>query len=390
MRYRTFGRLDWRPSALGFGAMRLPTVGGDHAQIDEPLATRMIHTAIDRGVNYVDTAWPYHGEQSEPFLGRCLRGGYRAKIRIATKLPSWLVEKPGDFDTFLDEQRRRLETETIDFYLLHGLNRGRWSKLRDLGVLDWAERARREGRIGALGFSFHDDLGTFREIVNAHDWDFCQIQYNFMDVDFQAGREGLRHAASHGLGVVVIEPLRGGSLARPAPRAVAALWDSAAKKRSQVDWALQWIWNDPGVSLVLSGMSAPEHVEENLRSAEQSGVASLDDAELALVDHVREAYRSLAPIPCTGCRYCQPCPHGVAIPQVFSFYNDAMAYGDLARYRTMYANDGFVKPESRADRCLACGACETACPQEIEIIEWLKRAHATLMPEEGPRTGRKG
>lgn len=378
MQYRSFGRLDWRPSALGFGAMRLPTLDGDYGKIDEDLATRMVRTAVDRGVNYVDTAWPYHSEQSERFLGRCLRDGYRERIRLATKMPSWLVETADDFDRFLDEQLHRLETESVDFYLLHGLNRVQWPKLHDLGVLDWAEGAMKDGRIGHLGFSFHDDLDTFQKIVRTYDWGFCQIQYNFMDVEFQAGREGLRYAAARGLAVIVMEPLRGGSLTRPAPREVAELWDSAPTKRSQADWALQWVWNDPDVSLVLSGMSAMSHVEENLASAERSAAGSLSEGELRLIDRVRDAYRTLAPIPCTNCRYCQPCPNAVAIPRIFELYNDATAYGDLERGRVGYAR--FMKPEHRADRCVACGACESACPQRIEIIAWLRKAHAVLAP----------
>ncbi len=378
MQYRSFGRLDWRPSALGFGAMRLPTIDGDHGKIDEDLATRMVRAAIDHGVNYVDTAWPYHSEQSERFLGRCLRDGYRERTRLATKMPSWLVETPDDFDRFLDEQLRRLETETIDFYLLHALDKERWPKLRDLGVREWAERVRRDGRIGQFGFSFHDDVETFRGIVDAHDWGLCQIQYNFVDADFQAGREGLRYAAARGLAVIVMEPLRGGSLARPAPRQVAKLWDSAPTKRSQADWALQWVWSDPAVSLALSGMSTMEQVEENLASADRSGIGSLREADLRLVERVRDAYRTLAPIPCTNCRYCQPCPQGVDIPHVFALYNDATAYDDLPRSRVGYAR--FMKPEHRADRCVACGACESACPQGIEIIAWLRKAHAVLAP----------
>ncbi len=381
MRYRTFGRSDWKPSALGFGAMRLPTLGEDHAKIDEDLATRMIRAAVDRGVNYVDTAWGYHSEQSEPFLGRCLRDGYRSRVRVATKMPSGLVEGPEDFDRFFNEQRRRLETETIDFYLLHALDKARWPKLRDLGVREWAESAKRAGRIGAFGFSFHDDLPTFRGIVDDHDWDFCQIQYNFMDVELQAGCEGLRYAAGRGLAVVVMEPLRGGSLTKPAPREVSDIWDEASTQRSQADWALQWLWNDPDVSLVLSGMSAMSHMEENVASAERSGVGSLTAQELALVDRARNAYRALAPIPCTDCRYCQPCPHGVAIPRVFTYYNDGVAYGDLARMGRMYRNDAFMRPEERADRCIACGACEAACPQKIEIISRLQAAHAALSSE---------
>ncbi|MEW5825615.1 MAG: aldo/keto reductase [Candidatus Bipolaricaulota bacterium] len=376
MQNRTFGRLEWKPSALGFGAMRLPTLGGDHGKIDEGLATRMIRAAIDAGVNYVDTAWPYHAGQCEPFLGRCLRDGYRERVKLATKLPCWLVEQPGDFDRFLNEQRRRLETESIDFYLLHGLNRVQWPKLYDLGVLDWAERAMAEGRIGHLGFSFHDDFDTFRKIVDTYDWTFCQIQYNYMDANYQAGEAGLRHAARRGLAVVVMEPLRGGALARPAPPSVAALWNQAQVRRTPADWALQWVWSDPDVSLLLSGMSAPNHVEENLASAERSRVGALTEDELWLVEQVREAYRALAPVPCTGCRYCEPCPQGVAIPRIFELYNDGTAYGDLDRSR--FAYERFTKPETRADRCVACHLCESKCPQEIEIAAWLAKAHAAL------------
>ena len=376
MQYRSFGRLDWRPSALGFGAMRLPTIGGDAAKIDEQLATRMIRTAIDAGVNYVDTAWPYHGEQSEPFIGRCLQDGYRDRVKLATKMPSWLIKEKADFDKHLDVQLERLQTEPIDFYLLHGLNKERWPGLRDLNVFDWAEGAVADGRIGHLGFSFHDDLAVFKEIVDAYDWTFCQIMYNYMDVGFQAGREGLHYAASRGLAVVIMEPLRGGSLTQAAPGSVAQLWESAATRRTQADWALQWLWNQPEVSLVLSGMTAMEHVEENVASAGRSGVGTLTDEELRLVERVRDAYRALSPIPCTDCKYCQPCPSGVAIPAVFSNYNSAMMYGDHTRYRMSYCR--FMDAEKRADHCVECGECESVCPQQIEIIDWLKKAHAFL------------
>jgi predicted aldo/keto reductase-like oxidoreductase len=228
MRYRTFGKLSWRPSALGFGAMRLPILEDDPARIDEPEATRMLRATIDGGVNYVDTAYSYHRGTSESFVGRALRDGYREKVRLATKLPSWLIQAPGDFDRYLDEQLQRLETGTIDFYLLHGLGRERWHNLRDLGVLEWAERAMSGGRFNHLGFSFHDDYDAFQEIVDAYDgWAFCQIQYNYMDENHQAGVKGLRYAAERGLAVVVMEPLRGGMLAQNIPPAVRALWDGA-------------------------------------------------------------------------------------------------------------------------------------------------------------------
>ena len=376
MQYRSFGRLDWRPSALGFGAMRLPTIGGDAGRIDEDLATRMIRTAIDAGVNYVDTAWPYHRQQGEPFVGRCLEDGYRDKVMLATKMPTWLTKEAADFDRYLGQQLKRLRTQRIDFYLLHGLNKDRWPGLLDLRVFEWAERAIADGRIGHLGFSFHDELSLFEEIVDAYDWTFCQIMYNYMDVEFQAGRAGLRYAANRGLAVVIMEPLRGGSLTQLAPEPVAKLWQSAATRRTQADWALQWLWSQPEVSLVLSGMTTMAHVEENVASARRSGIGTLRDEELELVDRVRDAYRTLSPIPCTDCKYCQPCPSGVAIPAVFAAYNNAMMYGDAARHRMSYTQ--FMEPEKRADRCVACGQCESLCPQEIEIIDWLKVAHAFL------------
>jgi len=382
MQYRTFGKLDWKPSALGFGAMRLPTIDGDASKIDEVLATRMTRTAIDEGVNYVDTAWPYHQEQSEPFVGRCLQDGYREKVKLATKMPVWLTETREDFDKYLGLQLEKLQTDHIDFYLLHALNQTTWPKVHDLGVLDWAQAAIKDGRIGHLGFSFHDELKTFKEIIDAHDWTFCQIMYNYMDIEFQAGREGLRYAADKGIAVVIMEPLRGGSLTQKAPQAVADLWASAPVKRSQSDWALQWVWNQPEVSLLLSGMTAMEHVTENLESARNSEVGGLSADELALVDQVREAYRALCPIPCTNCKYCMPCPSGVSIPRIFSIFNDLRMLGDEPMARTRY--NLFVKAENRADNCVECGQCEAACPQQIQIIDWLKKVHEALfVPAEG-------
>jgi predicted aldo/keto reductase-like oxidoreductase len=381
MKYRTFGRLDWQPSALGFGAMRLPVIDADPGRIDEPRATKLIRYAIDHGVNYVDTAYPYHQGTSEAFVGRALKDGYRERVKVATKQPCWLVKEPADFDRLLDEQLARLDIGKIDFYLLHSLEAGRWRSVRDLGVLDWAERAMADGRIGHLGFSFHDSFDAFKEIVDAYDnWTFCQIQYNYLDVDYQAGTRGLKYAADKGLGVIVMEPLRGGLLAgragqrpgRGLPPSIQALWDGAARRRTPAEWALQWVWSQPEVSLVLSGMSTLEQVKENVISAGRSAPGLLAGEELALVSQVRDEYKRLMPIPCTDCKYCQPCPNGVKIPAIFSYYNEAMMFNAPEYGRNAYAN--WLSEAERADNCVACGECEAQCPQHIQIIEWLETA----------------
>jgi predicted aldo/keto reductase-like oxidoreductase len=376
MQYRDFGKLDWKVSALGFGCMRLPTLEGDHANIDEPEATRMLHYAIDHGVNYVDTAYPYHGGNSERFVGRALKGGYREKVRLATKLPCWKVETAEDFDALLNEQLEKLQDEHIDFYLLHALNKERWPQVRDLGVREWAEGAIADGRIGHIGFSFHDDYDAFQTIIDEYDgWTFCQIQHNYIDIENQAGTKGLKYADSKGLAVVIMEPILGGRLVDP-PEQIQALWDSAAKKRTPADWALQWLWNQPEVAVVLSGMSTMQHVEENVASAEASGVGTLTEEELALVAQVREKYKELCPIPCTKCGYCMPCPNGVDIPRNFAVYNEGVMYDKPDRAREGYNN--WMDEEKRASQCIQCRECEEKCPQSIVISEWMPIVHAVL------------
>ena len=368
MQYRKFGKLDWQVSALGFGCMRLPTIGGVHANIDEPEATRMLHYAIEHGVNYIDTAYPYHGGNSELFLGRVLKGEYREKVRLATKLPCWKVAAAEDFDTILNEQLQKLQTDHIDFYLLHGLGRERWDKMRSLGVLQRAEQAIADGRIRYLGFSFHDKLAVFQEIVDAHNWTFCQIQHNYMDIENQAGTKGLRYAAAKGLAVVIMEPLLGGKLVDP-PAPIQAIWDTAAHKRLPADWGLQWLWNQPEVSVVLSGMSTMQQVEQNVASAAASGVNTLTTDELALYDRVRAKYNELSPIPCTKCEYCLPCPNGVAIPRIFAAYNEGLMYDKADIMRRWYKQ--WIPAENQASACIQCRECEDKCPQKIPISEWM-------------------
>lgn len=376
MKYRKFGRLDWEVAVLGFGAMRLPTIGNDPSHVDDPQAIEMIRYAIDHGVNYLDTAYPYHEKQSEIVVGKALLNGYREKVKLATKLPSWLVESPDDFDRFLDEQLEKLQTDYIDFYLLHALNSTHWPKLRDWEVLNWAESALTDGRIHYLGFSFHDDFAVFKDIVNATDrWTFCQIQYNFIDIEYQAGIKGLQYAADKGLAVVVMEPLRGGQLTTKIPKSVAELWENANIRRTPTDWALQWIWNHSEVSVTLSGMSTMQHVIENIDSADRSGAGILTDDELILIDNVREEYRRLAPVPCTNCKYCMPCPNGVEITTILEYYNESIIYDNPRASRSLY---GSLSEDEQADNCVECFECEEKCPQGIPISEYLKKAHTWL------------
>ncbi len=355
---------------LGFGAMRLPHRGKD-TDVDEAAAVEMIRWAIDQGVNYVDTAYVYHGGCGESVVGRALADGYRDRVHLATKLPSWSVQQQADCDRFFDEQLARLQTDHIDFYLLHCLQKKSWPAMRELGVLDWAERQRAAGRIRHLGFSFHDSYEALVEIVDDYDWSFCQIQYNFVNEDVQAGTRGLQYAAGKGLGVIVMEPLFGGTLANPPP-AVRRLWDAAGPQANPVDLALRWVWNQPEVSLALSGMNTLDQVRQNVAIAERAGVGTLTAAERELLGRVREEYQRLAPIACTKCGYCLPCPHGVNIPLNFELYNQAAVFEGSSRLlcRNLYLS----LPESaRAAACEHCGTCEDRCPQHLAVAELLER-----------------
>ncbi len=406
MQYRSFGGIDFRPSVLGFGAMRLPQLtdgtaatGDAYGRIDVEAANAMLRRAVEAGVNYIDTAYPYHDGASERWLGQALRvvardlfgpgdAGFaelRARLKVATKLPMFRVQSHDDCERYFSEQLERLQLNSVDFYLLHGLRAGSVAKLREYDVLAWAEEALAAGRIGHLGFSFHDQYPIFEELVDATDlWEFCQIQYNFMDEEFQAGTRGLEYAAARGLGVIVMEPLRGGRLARRPPEAVTALWAAAnarreavgAAPRTPVDWALRWVWDHPEVSFLLSGMSSMEQLEEDLACAEHAAVDVLSADELDLYRQVHDAYRSCSPIDCTNCRYCLPCPSGVDIPEVLGLYNEAIIYnGGPAAARFAY---GWIPEPQRAEACTQCQNCEELCPQHIAIPEWLEKIREFL------------
>jgi predicted aldo/keto reductase-like oxidoreductase len=379
VRQRPLGRTGVTVPALGFGCMRLPLLPGRRdnkrrCAIDAKEASRLLHRAFERGVNYFDTAWGYHQGWSEPVLGQAIRDLPRERLLIATKLPVWLVEKPADFDRLLRTQLRRLRTGYLDFYLLHALNAQSFEKVRRLGVLDFLERKLKEGRIRHAAFSFHDRPAAFRPIVDAYDWTFAQVLYNIVDIANQAGRAGVRYAAKKGIGVVVMEPLRGGDLTNRITPKIQAIWDQSPRRRTPADWHLSWLWHQPEVSLVLSGMSTLEQVEENIRIANRSRVGMLSAPDLALIERVRRAYARLKGIPCSGCGYCLPCPHGVAIPRNFSLYNDAGMFPDSPNPRLEYT--GWLAATARASACRDCGACEPKCPRRLPIRQHLRTVAA--------------
>jgi len=382
MIYRPFGHTGEKVSALGFGCMRLPVVGGRHGDIDVPLATKMLHYAIDRGVNYIDTAYPYHSSAfdgtpgaSEPFVGEVLSGGYRDKVMVATKLPVWHVDSRQKMDELLDGQLERLRTDRIDCYLLHGLDGAMFERMRDLGALEFLDEAKKQGKIRFAGFSFHDEGENFAPIVDAYQWDFCQIQYNYMDTDYQAGAAGLAYAADRGLAVVVMEPLKGGRLAPPVPKEVQDRWDRAPVQRTPVDWALRFVWDDARVSTLLSGMSTMDQVVENVRLASEGHSDALTPEELAVIEEVREAYTARTLVDCTACRYCMPCPQGLDIPLLFGFLNNASLFDSVDEERKVYGIETNMGHTAAASECTKCGQCLDACPQQIDIpTELLKVA----------------
>ncbi len=380
MQYRTLGKTGLEVSALGFGLMRLPRSGDEPSDIDEDRAIKLVRHAIDNGVNYLDTAYGYHGGESERLAAKALKDGYRERVNLVTKLPSYLVETEDDFERLLNEQMEKLDTDFIDVYLIHALNRERWDNVSSLGITEFLDRARAEGRIGATGFSFHDDRAVFKEIVDAYDWDACLIQLNFMDYDYQAGVEGMRYAAGRGMGIAVMEPLRGGKLAGRIPEEVERLWKTMHPERSPAEWAFRWVCNHPEVGVVLSGMSNMEQLEENLTIFEDARANSLSDEELALIDRVRSVYLERTAVGCTECGYCVPCPQGVEIPEIFKNYNDLTMYDDAETTRRSYQN--MLRDGKGFPSCVDCGQCVQACPQNIQIPEVLEEAHEALTKED--------
>jgi len=387
MQYRQFGSLDWKVSALGFGTMRLPSRRFNRVRADAEESIRIIRRGIDLGINYIDTAWPYALGESERIVGRALQDGYRERVHLVTKLPVFLATRAQDFDTFLNGQMRKLQTEVLDIYLLHALDAGTFERAKRLGFFEKLEEAKRQGRIRHAGFSFHDTLPVFKEIVDFYDWDMAQIQYNYMDTGIQATTDGLVHAHNKGIAVVIMEPLKGGQLANPPDEALDVM-QGAGVERTPVDWALQFLWNRPEVACVLSGMGSMQMVEENCASADRSGVGSLSSEEERAIAQLAEIYRSKILVPCTACRYCMPCPAGVNIPKNFAILNNvSMESSGFLRWRARRSyrrlsssKDERSKenPNGNATLCVECGQCLEKCPQHIAIPDELKKVDAIL------------
>ena len=383
MLYREMGKTGELVSVLGFGCMRLPIIDGKNSIINEKKAVEMIEYAVEHGINYFDTAYPYHGSMegggaSEPFLKKALHN-HRNGIKIATKSPTWLINEYSDFEKYLDIQLERLGTDHIDFYLLHTLNRRLWAAAKKADYAKFLDNAIKSGKIKHAGFSFHDNALLFKEIVDSYDWEFCQIQHNYIDENYQAGKEGLDYAAKKGLGIVIMEPLRGGSLAKNLPDEVLNVLKKANPERSAADWALSWLWNNGDISIVLSGMTTMEQLEENIKIAENGLPDSMTEEEVNAINIAKKMYRDKLKVNCTACGYCMPCPVGVDIPGSFEKYNDYYLFdSESVRNSSIWRYNYHQSGEKKASNCIECGRCEEHCPQNIPIRKMLKEVVKTF------------
>ena len=375
MKYRSMGKLNIRTSAFGLGCMRFNGAASGDSIIDEQKAISLIRQAVDGGVTYLDTAYVYLDKTSEIVLGKALQDGYRDRVTIATKMPAEHVHNRAEMEALLETELKKLQTDHIDFYLMHGIDKEKWEYFKSIGAPEFVDDMKKAGKIRYKCFSFHGPYEEFEYILQAYDWDMVQIQYNFMDINNQAGTKGLELAGKLGMPVVIMEGLLGGRLAK-APDNVQALYDAFPVKRSPVEWGFRWLCNHPEIAVVLSGCNEKEQIDENLRIFDTVEPGIMDEEELQLMDNVREAYLSRTKIGCTGCRYCMPCPNGVNIPGIFSAWNNH------SLYNTDLKNDWDLKQirekDSGADRCVSCGACEAACPQHLGIIEGLQQAWREL------------
>lgn len=376
MEKRRFEKLGIDVSLLGFGCMRFPTDA--EGKIDRPLAEKMLDKAIASGVNYIDTAYPYHGGESELFVGEALKKYDRDSFYLATKLPVWFVNTVEDVDKYFNEQLQKLQTDHFDFYLMHAMNKDSWKKQRDLGTVKRLEELKAEGKIRFLGFSFHDDYDTFEEIIRYRDWDFCQIQLNYMDIDEQAGMKGYKLAEELGIPLTIMEPIKGGSLAGFSDD-IMAVFNEARPGKSAASFALRYVATLPNILTVLSGMSSMEQVEDNLDTF--NNFVLMEEKEYKAIDKIKDIMNSRIQNGCTGCRYCMPCPFGVDIPGNFSVWNRYHMYQkyDVVKWQW----EGMEKEGKQAVNCRECGKCEKACPQHLSIRDDLKRVTADLKKAAG-------
>jgi len=368
---RKIEKLNCSPSMLGFGCMRFPTLADGH--IDELKATEMLETAMANGVTYIDTAYPYHNGESEPFVGKVLKNHKRDSFMLATKLPVWLIKTKADVRRLFAEQLQRLQVESIDFYLLHALDGDRWDELVKMGVPEEVAELQKEGLIRYMGFSFHDEYPVFEKIATYRKWDFCQLQYNYLDTKVQAGDLGYDLTVKLDIPLIVMEPIKGGTLAA-LPKDIADVFKDYNPKASLSSWALRWVATHENVKVILSGMTTMEHVLDNLETF--NNYKPLSQKESELVNKVTEIVNSRMRNGCTGCEYCMPCPFGVNIPRNFRIWNDYGVFNDLKKANRRYWID--MKAEERADMCQACGICETLCPQHLHIIDDLKQVALDL------------
>lgn len=369
MQYRTLGKEKNDVSILGFGCMRFPT--DDDGLIDKIPSEKMLLKAVEGGVNYLDTAYPYHNQESELFVGEFIKKhDLRDKLYIATKLPVWLIKTRYDMDKYILEQLNNLQTEVIDYFLLHALNEERWENLKANGVIEFMEHLQKIGTVKNMGFSFHGEYETFEKIINEYDgFSFCQIQLNYIDTEYQAGLKGMQYAQDHGLDVIVMEPVKGGNLAKSVPDKVMAIWDQGDVKRTPARWAFDYVWQFSAVKTVLSGMSTMDQVVENLDSADRHN-SQLTKNDKQLIESVATFYRDNTKVDCTGCNYCMPCPFGVNIPRVFEIYNNGARYENMEGHKWQYT----AMKERNAQSCTQCGVCIDKCPQFIPIPDKLEEA----------------
>ncbi|MGN1146437.1 MAG: aldo/keto reductase [Acetatifactor sp.] len=371
MEKRKLQNLGIETSLLGFGCMRFPTT--PDGKIDEARAEEMLQKGIAEGVNYIDTAYPYHNGESEPFVGKVLKKYDRDSFFLATKLPIWLINSLEDVDRIFEEQLKRLQTDHIDFYLMHAMGKGSWDKMLKIGCVKRLEELKAEGRIKYLGFSFHDSYAAFEEILNYRDWDFCQIQLNYMDTEEQAGIRGYELAASKGIPVIVMEPVKGGSLASFSED-IMEKFHSVDEKASAASFALRYVGSLPGVKVILSGMSTMEQVEDNLNTFRN--FKPLSEKEQEVIKEVVELLHSRVQNGCTGCRYCMPCPAQVDIPGNFRAWNTYHMYQNYNMVRHNWENE--LGDAHQAKNCIKCGKCEQACPQKLSIRQDLERVQQDL------------